>query len=77
MRKIKNFLILLKYWKTLEIAHRVWNDPKSNFSTALSQELSLEEMDAVQELEVLHRILTLDTGELKRELSAIDKSLNK
>lgn len=77
MKKIRNFVILLRYWKTLQVAHRVWNDPKSNFSTSLSQGLSLEEVDAVQELEVLHRILTLDPGELKRELSAIDRSLNK
>lgn len=77
IRKVRNFFILLRYWRVLEKSQRIINDPKGAWSSAISENLTLEEMEAVFDLERVARVLTNPPKITKKDLKELQQSLDK
>lgn len=77
IRKVRNFFILIKYWRVLTQSQRIINDPKGAWSSSISENLTLEEMEGVFDLERVARILTQESKILKKDLKELQTSLDK
>jgi len=75
--KIKNFIFLLRNWDAVSKSMRIIQDPRGARSSAISQNLTLEEMEAVFDLERVGRILTTPSKTFKKDLTELKKSLDK
>lgn len=77
IRKVRNFFILMRYWVVLAKSQRIINDPKGAWSSAIAENLTLEEMEGVFDLERVARLLTQESKLLKKDLKHLQESLDK
>lgn len=77
IRKVRNFFILMRYWVVLSKSQRIINDPKGAWSSAIAENLTLEEMEGVFDLERVARLLTQESKLLKKDLKHLQESLDK
>ena len=77
IRKVSNFFILMRYWVVLTKSQRIINDPKGAWSSAIAENLTLEEMEGVFDLERVARLLTQESKILKKDLKHLQESLDK
>lgn len=77
IRKVRNFFILMRYWSVLTKSQRIINDPKGAWSSSISENLTLEEMEGVFDLERVARLLTQESKLLKKDLKHLQDSLDK
>ena len=77
IRKVRNFFILMRYWAVLAKSQRIINDPKGAWSSAIAENLTLEEMEGVFDLERVARLLTQESKLLKKDLKHLQESLDK
>lgn len=77
MKRLINFLILMRNRDVLSKAKRIVQDPKSNASLVLSQDLTIEQMAGIEDLEVVDRVLELNPRLLRKELKELRKDLDK
>lgn len=66
----------MRYWEVLQKSRRIIDDPKGAWSSAIAENLTLEEMEAVFDLERVCRLLTTPTKETKKDLKELRNSLN-
>ena len=77
IRKVRNFFILMRYLVVLAKSQRIINDPKGAWSSAIAENLTLEEMEGVFDLERVARLLTQESKLLKKDLKHLQESLDK
>lgn len=76
MRRIRNFILLLRYWSVLKKSSKIIKDPEGAWSSAIAENLTLEEIEAVFDLERVFRILTGNPKTNRKDLKELKKSLN-
>lgn len=67
----------MRYWVVLSKSQRIINDPKGAWSSAIAENLTLEEMEGVFDLERVARLLTQESKLLKKDLKHLQESLDK
>lgn len=75
MRRFVNYLIILYYWSVIMKAKGVMDDPKSKYSTLISENLTMEEMDGVSDVERVGRIIGGSPRTLIKDLKHLRKCL--
>jgi len=77
MKRFVNFLIILHYWSVVWKAKNLIDDPKSKYSTLLSENLTIEEMEGVTDTERLYRFLTCSPVSLTKDFKHLRKCLQR
>ena len=72
MRRIRNFILLLRYWNVLSTSAMLINDRQSMKAIQVLGNMSQEEYSGANSLEAMHRILTLQGKDLKRDLARLE-----
>ena len=67
----------MRYWVVLAKSQRIINDPNGAWSSAIAENLTLEEMEGVFDLERVARLLTQESKILKKDLKHLQESLDK
>lgn len=67
----------MRYLVVLAKSQRIINDPKGAWSSAIAENLTLEEMEGVFDLERVARLLTQESKLLKKDLKHLQESLDK
>ena len=75
-RWIRTFYLMLKYRHTIIKVGKMIADPKSVFSRAISENLTLEEMEGMTDVERVYRLLSMHPKELKKDLAHLKKCLD-
>lgn len=79
MRKFFRFLFLYRNWRTIEKCAEIVNNKKSPQAMAIWEEMSMEEIEAVADIEAISRILTggnrTDRKQFKKDFAHLRKVL--
>lgn len=76
MRKIRNFLILLRYWSVLEKASQIIKSVSELRDSELADKLTLDELDGLAALDKILLLLTYSPKENKKDLKELKNKLN-